>query len=374
MSAELTDRTVRPLTVVIAGGGTGGHLFPGIAVAGEFVRRQPDSRILFVGAGRPFEKQALARAGFPQQTIAIEGIKGRGLWAKLKAMCKIPGALCRSAGILSRAGADLVIGVGGYAAGPVALAAWLKRIPVVLCEQNTVPGITNRMLFPIARRVFISFTATRGSIAASKKRLTGNPVRQQILDHGAGEKAADAGFTVLIVGGSQGAHAINMAVVDALEHLSAKTDLHFVHQTGAHDRDLVAGAYTLAGRDAEVKAFFHDMAARYREADLVVCRAGATTVAELTALGKPALFVPYPFAADDHQTENARFLVDQGAARMVPERQLSGAALAREIEDLAASPERLAEMAARSRTLGRPDAAKAIVDDCYQLLGHDSCI
>ena len=176
------EKAWRPLKVVVAGGGTGGHLFPGIAIAGEFAVRNPQSRVLFVGAGRPFEKDALARAGYPQRTIAIEGIKGRGWWAKARAAMKIPGALFRSAGILAEVQADLVVGVGGYAAGPVALAAWIKGIPVVLCEQNTVPGITNRMLFPIAKRVYVSFENTRGKIDPLKKRITGNPIRQQILD------------------------------------------------------------------------------------------------------------------------------------------------------------------------------------------------
>jgi UDP-N-acetylglucosamine--N-acetylmuramyl-(pentapeptide) pyrophosphoryl-undecaprenol N-acetylglucosamine transferase len=364
----------RPLSVVIAGGGTGGHLFPGIAVAGEFAVRNPQSRILFVGAGRSFEKDALARAGYPQRIIAIEGIKGRGLWAKARAAMKIPGALLHSAGILAEAQADLVVGVGGYAAGPVALAAWIKNIPVVLCEQNTVPGITNRMLFPIAKRVYVSFENTRGKIDPLKQRITGNPVRQPILDASTRETKQKNTFTILIVGGSQGAHAINLAMMDALPRMRQGRKIHIVHQTGAKDQDQVAGAYRKAGIDAEVKAFFHDMASRYSQADLVVCRAGATTVAELTAMGKPALFIPYPFAADNHQEYNARALVDHGAAIMVPERELNGTDLAWRIDALAGAPDRLAAMATRSRMLGKPEAAKTIVDDCYQLVGRRPCI
>jgi UDP-N-acetylglucosamine--N-acetylmuramyl-(pentapeptide) pyrophosphoryl-undecaprenol N-acetylglucosamine transferase len=359
---------------VIAGGGTGGHLFPGIAVGGEFMSRNARSRILFVGAGRPLEKEALARAGFPQRVIAIEGIKGRGLWTGMRVLMKIPGALLRSAGILADVRADLVVGVGGYAAGPVALAAWLKRIPLVLCEQNSVPGITNRMLLPLAKRVYVSFEDTRGSIDPAKKRLTGNPVRQQFLTASIREAEGQGPFTILVVGGSQGAHAINLAFVDALTHLRRRSQICFVHQTGAGDRDRVAEAYAKAGFDAEVKPFFHDMASRYRRADLVVCRAGATTVAELTVLGKPALFVPYPYAADNHQERNAQALVDQGAARMMRERDLSGAELARCLDELIDDAHRLAAMAAQSKSLGKPEAAKAIVDDCYRLLGNEACI
>jgi UDP-N-acetylglucosamine--N-acetylmuramyl-(pentapeptide) pyrophosphoryl-undecaprenol N-acetylglucosamine transferase len=364
----------RPLSVVIAGGGTGGHLFPGIAVGGEFMSRNPRSRILFVGAGRPLEKEALARAGFPQRVIAIEGIKGRGLWTGMRVLMKIPGALLRSAGILADVRADLVVGVGGYAAGPVALAAWIKRIPLVLCEQNSVPGITNRMLLPLAKRVYVSFEDTRGNIDPAKKRLTGNPVRQQFLTASNPDNSREGPFTILVVGGSQGAHAINLAFVEALPRLRRPRQIRFVHQTGAGDRDRVAEAYANAGIEAEVEPFFHDMASRYRGADLVVCRAGATTVAELTVLGKPALFIPYPFAADNHQERNARALVDQGAARMMHERDLSGADLARCLDELIDDAGRLAAMATQSRSLGKPEAARAIVDDCYQLLGSEACI
>jgi UDP-N-acetylglucosamine--N-acetylmuramyl-(pentapeptide) pyrophosphoryl-undecaprenol N-acetylglucosamine transferase len=250
--------------VVVAGGGTGGHLFPGIAVGGEFWRGNAQSRILFVGAGRPFEKKALALAGYPQRTIAIEGIKGRGQWARVRAAMKIPGALFRSAGILADVQADLVVGVGGYAAGPVALAAWLKGIPMVLCEQNTVPGITNRMLFPLAKRIYVSFEDTRGKIDPAKTRFTGNPVRQQILDASAiPTKSRKNTFTILVVGGSQGAHAINLAVMDALPQIQQRLKIRLVHQTGAADKDQVQAAYRKAGIDAEVKAFFNDMASRY---------------------------------------------------------------------------------------------------------------
>lgn len=364
----------RPLSVVVAGGGTGGHLFPGIAVAGEFAVRNPQSRILFVGAGRSFEKEALARAGYPQRIIAIEGIKGRGLWAKARAAMKIPGALFHSAGILAEARADLVVGVGGYAAGPVALAAWIKSISVVLCEQNTVPGITNRMLFPIAKRIYLSFENTRGRINPAKTRITGNPIRQQIMDAPAAEAKEKNTFTIMIAGGSQGAHAINQAVMDALPHLRQRERFRIVHQTGAEDRSSVVTAYMNAGIAAEVKAFFHDMASRYGRADLVVCRAGATTVAELTAMGKAALLIPFPFAADNHQELNARAMVDRGAAQMVLERELDGTTLARRLDELARTPELLAGMASRSKALGKPDAARTIVEDCYQLVGKRPCI
>lgn len=363
----------RPLRVVIAGGGTGGHLFPGIAVADAFAARNPQNRILFVGAGRPFETETLARFGYAHRRIAVEGIKGRGLWAKLWAAMKIPGALWHSAGILAEAQAELVVGLGGYAAGPLALAAWLKGVPVVLCEQNSIPGVTNRLLVPFARRIYLSFANTRGRIDPAKRCLTGNPVRREILEAAAAAPSSQDRFTVLVVGGSQGAHAINLAVLEALTHLKHRERTYFIHQTGDADREHVAAAYARSGIAGEVQAFFHDMASRYGAADLVVCRAGATTVAELTALGKAALFIPYPYAADNHQEHNARILVDQGAAQMVLERDLNGVDLARRLDDLMARPETLAAMAARSRALGRADAAEAIVDDCYRLIGKRPC-
>lgn len=373
MRATETGDIRRSLNVAIAGGGTGGHLFPGIAVAEAFRMKDPHNKILFVGVGNPFEKAALERAGYPQRSVAVEGIKGRGLWDKARAALKIPVALFQAAGILGEMRADLVVGVGGYAAGPVAIAAWFKRIPVVICEQNTLPGITNRLLFPVARRIYLSFEATRGRIDPEKRRVSGNPVRQSILESEDVEVQEKRGFTIFVIGGSQGAHAINMAFVAALPHLKKKERIRIVHQTGAADRDRVARAYADAGIDAEVKAFFHDMASRYRRADLVVCRAGATTVAELTALGKTALFVPYPYAADNHQEFNARALVDAGAAQMVVERDLSGAELAGRLDRLVENPAMLADMAARSKMLGRPEAAKFIADDCYNLLGNAPC-
>ena len=375
----MADRDRQPcwpgLRIVVAGGGTGGHLFPGIAVACEFSRRNAHSRILFVGAGRPFEREAVRRAGYPHRSVAVEGIKGRAGVDKLRAALKIPGALGHSAGILADLRADLVVGMGGYAAGPVAVAARLKGIPVVLCEQNIVFGITNRLLLPMAQRVYVSFEQTAAGFDPLNVRCTGNPVRRQILDAAAAGSAGEPGrLTVMVVGGSQGAHAINLAVKDALPRLRRPAKVRFIHQTGRADRETVAAAYRQAGIAAEVKDFFHDMASRYARADVIVCRAGATTVAELTALGKPALLVPYPHAADNHQERNARALVERGAARMIVERDLTGAVLARLLDTWIEAPHQLDAMASSSRRLGRPDAAKRIVDDCYQLLGIKACI
>ena len=367
---ELKSFCRRPITVIVAGGGTGGHLFPGIAVGQAFAEEDDRNRILFVGSGRPLEKEVLDHAGFPQKTINIEGIKGRGLWSRLQAIMKIPGAMLHSRRIFVNSQADLVISVGGYAAGPVALAAWMTGIPMVICEQNTVPGITNRILFPFAKRIYVSFENTRGKIDPQKLRITGNPIRHSLFEVESVEKSKNRPFTVLVVGGSQGAQAINRAVVDAIPLIERPEKISFIHQTGAADRKEVERAYKDGGIDARVNDFFHDMASCYSRADLVICRSGATTIAELTALGKAALFIPYPFAADNHQELNARELVDQGAGRMVLEKDLTGESLVRIIDRFIENPDLSATMASRSKRLGKPNAAKVIVDDCYELLGH----
>jgi UDP-N-acetylglucosamine--N-acetylmuramyl-(pentapeptide) pyrophosphoryl-undecaprenol N-acetylglucosamine transferase len=362
----------RSISVVLTGGGTGGHLFPAVALGKAFWEKNDGSEILFVGAGRPLEKKILRRTGFLHRTISIEGIKGRGWFSKVRAALKIPGALVHSSRILSQAKADIVVAVGGYASGPVAMAAWLKRIPMVICEQNTIPGITNRLLFPFAKRIYCSFEETRANIDPKKKRVPGNPIRKDLLKHGAVKDEKNRPFTLFILGGSQGARAINRAVMEALPLLKNTENMRFIHQTGVADRKQVKLAYEREQVDAEVSDFFHDMARCYSRSDLVICRAGATTVAELTALGKAALFIPYPFAADNHQEVNAKALVDLGAGEMLLEKNLTGKSLSSHIDRLSADPELLAAMASRSKSLGKPDAAKRIVEDCYQLLMSSS--
>lgn len=360
----------RPRRVVISGGGTGGHLFPGIAVAREFQRRHPDTAVLFIGSGKPIETRVLAAAGYPLATIAVSGLKGRGLWNQLATLARLPGAVAAARRLLADFRADLVLGVGGYSAGPVCLAAWRAGIPVVLHEQNLLPGITNRQLARVAARVCVSFEASTVHFPAAKVRLTGNPVRPEILAAAEAPAVNGRPFTVLVAGGSQGAHAINLAVQAALPRASAEApEMAWIHQTGADDEaDLQAG-YRRLGLAAEVAAFFDDMWERYRRADLVVCRAGATTLAELTCMGKASLLIPFPHAADNHQELNARALVEAGAAEMLRQDTLSGDRLWERILHYRAHPEAARRMAECARCLGRPQAAEAIVDHCEELLG-----
>jgi UDP-N-acetylglucosamine--N-acetylmuramyl-(pentapeptide) pyrophosphoryl-undecaprenol N-acetylglucosamine transferase len=356
--------------LAVAGGGTGGHMFPGVAVAQCFLARHRRNQVIFVNAGRPLENQILGRLGWPQRVIDIEGIKGRGRWRQVRAAFKIPKAIWQSARILKEFQADLVLGVGGYSAGPAVFAAWTLGITTALHEQNQLPGLTNRLLRRIVNRIYLSFADQEGRFDATKTLVTGNPVRDEIVILGsqAMSESNPSVLRVLIIGGSQGAQPLNRAMVAALDHLGQPQGLEVVHQTGPQDEDWVRQAYAARGVKATVQEFFDDMAALYGWADLVVCRAGATTVAEITTVGKAALFVPFPQAADDHQTKNAQALVSAGAAMMIAQQELDGVRLASVLENLMQDRGRLAEMADQARSLGRPEAAVAIVNDLYQLL------
>ena len=372
--SELNQIPFRSLRIVIAGGGTGGHLFPGIAAAQEFEARNADSTIIFVSTGNPLERSVLSKTGYPLQTITVTAIKGRGVWNQVKSIANIPKGILEANRILKHFAPDLTIGLGSYSAGPVVVAAWLRKIPIVIHEQNILPGITNRILSRFANRIYISFENTKSNLDSRKVHWTGNPVRRDLLEysdrHGQ-EKSAETGtrlFTLLIIGGSQGAHRINMAVIEALDHLKDKDHLHFIHQTGEADQQQVKEAYRRNQIRFTVESFFDNMAELYSRADLLICRAGATTVAEITALGKAAIFIPFPYAADDHQALNAGSLSDHGAAETIIEKDLNGQILSKKISFYAAHKEALDDMAARARRFGKPDAAKNIVDDCYRLL------
>ena len=362
-----------PPAILIAGGGTGGHLFPGIAIAESLLEKDPNTRILFVSRGNDFEKAVLSEKGFHLETIRVEGIKGRGIMAKVRSLLKIPGAVMTSIFILKRFRPCLVIGMGSYSSGPVALAAWMMGIDIVLHEQNIRPGITNRMLSRLADRIYVSFQGTQ-TIDPAKVRMLGNPVRREIRTAGKSlNESLEAArrerlINIVVLGGSQGAHSINTAVVEALPYLAQEGGYRFIHQTGKADEATVREAYAAAGIAAEVKSFFYDMAQLYIEADLLVCRAGATTVAEVTSIGKGAIFIPYPYAADNHQVLNAQALVDEGAAEIILEDDLSGAVLAEKIRMLSRNPERIREMNRKSKMFGRPEAAAEITTDIYTLI------
>jgi UDP-N-acetylglucosamine--N-acetylmuramyl-(pentapeptide) pyrophosphoryl-undecaprenol N-acetylglucosamine transferase len=362
------------LRVVIAGGGTGGHLFPGIAVARELQARRPRAVVTFAGTARGIEGRVVPREGFELDTIRSGGLKGKSILDRLRGAALIPPGLADAWQIVSRRKPALVIGVGGYSSGPVVLIAALRGVPTMLLEQNAVPGLTNRLLARVVRAAAVTYEST-AAFFGSKAFVSGNPVRAEFVsgmdaNPRGGDYAASSGVGVLIFGGSQGAHAINVAMVEAAARLASfEGPLRIVHQTGERDVDMVRSAYAAAGLQAEVEPFLYDMARRLADADLVVSRAGATTLAELTAAGKPAVLIPLPTAADDHQRKNAEAMGAAGAADVLLQAELNGEALAGRIVALARDAGRRARMGAAARRLARPDAARVIVDRALELAG-----
>jgi UDP-N-acetylglucosamine--N-acetylmuramyl-(pentapeptide) pyrophosphoryl-undecaprenol N-acetylglucosamine transferase len=354
------------MRVILAGGGTGGHLFPGLAVAREFQRRDAMTEILFIGTAQGIEARALPREGFKLALLSVRGLKGRGARGVFDALYGVPTSLWRSLKIIGEFRPDIVIGLGGYASGPMLLAAALRRIPRAIMEQNLRPGFTNQWMARFVDRVFTSYADSVNFFAGAKVLETGNPVRWRSLPAvRAGEK-----FTLFIFGGSAGARRINLAVVDALKLLTDLAPrLKVIHQTGQADYAAMKEAYAGFLFEAEVTPFIDRMDEAYARADLIVCRAGATTVAELTAFGKAAILVPYPYAIYDHQRGNAEALEARGAAEMILDQELSGAKLAERLRFYLAAPERLVSMAHAARAMGRPEAAERIVDECYTLAG-----
>ncbi len=358
------------LSLLIAGGGTGGHLFPGIAVAEALLARFPASRVLFVNAGRPLERRILARGNWSYHAIKVEGIKGRGRLAQLRAATRLPGALGQAITIIRCHKPDVVLGVGGYSSGPVVMAAWLLGVPTALHEQNLLPGVTNKVLSRLVDRIYLSFEQSRQVFAPDKSLVTGNPVRAQIAAAASKHsgRLREGPPNLLVVGGSQGAHRINMAMVEGARQLAGIDGLRIVHQTGTADLEAVRRAYLKANLNFEAAPFFDAMAERYLAAHLVICRAGASTVAELTALGKAALLIPFPHATDDHQTFNARSLESAGAAEVIAEKDLNGRDLAERITALLNNRSKLAGMAKAARAMANLRAAEDMVNDLLDLV------
>jgi len=359
----------RCLGMIIAGGGTGGHLFPGIAIAEEFLGRNPAYRILFIGTERGLEKKIMGRLGLPLRTIQVEGIKGQRLFRSAVAVAKIPGGLIASFRILREFRPDIVVGVGGYASGPAVLAASLMGVKTAIAEQNAFPGLTNRILGYFADRIFLTFPVSQRWFPKRRTLVTGNPIRAAFLAEKPQEEKKDPRFTILVFGGSQGARTINRMVGEALDGLQhAKDRLRFIHQAGEKDLETVTAAYRERGLTADVSPFIMDMAAAYHKADLLICRAGATSIAEITAGGKASILIPFPFAVNDHQARNAEILSRAGAAEVIAERDLNGPGLARVIEQLHRNPGAVRKMEAAAAALGKRQAARDIVDICLTLV------
>ncbi|QXE89517.1 undecaprenyldiphospho-muramoylpentapeptide beta-N-acetylglucosaminyltransferase [Geomonas subterranea] len=351
------------MRLIIAGGGTGGHLFPGIAVAEEFLARSSENEVLFVGTERGIEARLLPKLGYKLELISASGMKGLGTVKKLMSAGRLLYGYAQSRKILKEFRPDLVLGVGGYASAPILLAAKGMGIPRFIHEQNALPGLTNKVLSRVVDGVFISMEEAAAFFPEGITQMTGNPIRKEILWGFQEQRARKSGdFSILVFGGSAGAQRINSAMLEALPHLEqVKGKLRITHQTGEKDVARVREGYQARGVQAQVLSFIDDMSAAYGAADLVICRAGATTIAEVTACGKGCVFIPYPYAADDHQRKNAESLVKRDAGRMILEEDLTGEHLAAEILQLMEHPEQMAELEKNARSLAQLDAAQAIV-------------
>jgi UDP-N-acetylglucosamine--N-acetylmuramyl-(pentapeptide) pyrophosphoryl-undecaprenol N-acetylglucosamine transferase len=360
------------IRLLLTGGGTGGHLFPAVATAEELQNRHPGSEVLFVGTRRKVDSGTLAAYGFPCETISSYGLKGKNPRELARALLALPVGYWQALRIIRRFRPDLVFAVGGYVTGPVAAAARSRGVPLVIHEQNAIPGLANRLLGRLARRVCLSLPGSGAAFNPQKTVLTGNPVRREILALGQHHAARPGNRrkTVLVLGGSQGAHAVNRLAGEALKSIAGGggEDLQVIHQTGESDMAAVAKHYADCAVKARVEPFFRDMAEIYRQADLLVSRAGATTLAEAAVAGIPALLIPYPFAADNHQEKNAAHYVAGGGARQFREAELTPELLAENIAGLFADPAALAAMARAMARLAIPDAAQRIVTCCLEVM------
>ncbi len=358
------------MRLIVTGGGTGGHLFPGIALAEAMQRKIAGTQVMFIGTARLLDQQTLSGLGFSVRSLACGGVKGMSLLQKLWSLLQLPGAVLEARQMLQSFRPDLVFGVGGYVTGPVLVAARSLGVKVGIHEQNSVPGLANRLAGMLAHKICISLPC-EPPFSPAKTVLTGNPVRQAILDAAIREKSGKQGAPpiLLVLGGSQGAHRVNLLMIEAVRILAASgKPVRIIHQTGTADETMVRESYNALGIQAEVSAFIKDMAATYRQADFVVSRAGATTLAELAVMGLPALLIPYPFAADNHQVTNGKYYMNGGGGLLLEEANATGEILAGIISERLHNPEELHTMAAKMRALAQPDAAGRIVDELCALL------
>lgn len=354
------------IRVLIAAGGTGGHIYPAIAVADVLMRRRPESAVLFVGTARGLETRIVPENGYQLVLINSAGLKNVGLAQAFRSLTLLPRSFWEARMIIRDFDPSVVVGAGGYVSGPVLLTAHLMRRPTLVMDSNALPGFTNRQLSRFVDKAALSFEEA-AKFFGQRSVVTGNPVRREFFE--IKPRTPSGRIKILIFGGSQGAQAINRAMADAIPLLNdIKAEIAITHQTGEAQLGFVQQGYMSAGwADADVRAYITDMVSEFDKADLIICRAGATTCSEVCAAGKPAIMIPFPGAADDHQRKNAEALAAKGAARMILQSDLSPARLAEEIRSLIGSPEELAKMGAAARDLARPDAAEAVADLIQEL-------
>jgi UDP-N-acetylglucosamine--N-acetylmuramyl-(pentapeptide) pyrophosphoryl-undecaprenol N-acetylglucosamine transferase len=356
------------MRAILAGGGTGGHVIPALAIANQ-LKKSYGAEVLFIGTARGIETRLVPAAGYPLQLVRVGALKNVSLVTRAKTAFDLPRAIWDAGRMLNEFAPDVVIGVGGYASGPAMLAAVVKHIPTLAFEPNVVPGFANRMVARFVSAAAVHFDETAKYFRHAE--VTGVPVRQAFFEIPVLiDKKRGATPTLLVFGGSQGAHAINEAMIRCLQVLQREAPgIHIIHQTGERDYNDALAAYQSLGESAEVFKFIEDMPAAFARADLVVCRSGASTVAEITAAGKPAVFVPFPRAADDHQRVNAEALASAGAAVVVEESKLEGVWLAETIAALLGDRRRLEQMSAAARALAHPNAASDIAAMAARVAG-----
>ena len=352
------------MRVLIAAGGTGGHIYPGIAVAQEIMRRDKESKVRFVGTRGKLEEKLIPNAGFELSLVESAGLKNVGFAAQFRGLSLIPKTMLAARKIIKDFQPHVVVGAGGYVTGATLLAAWMSGVPTLVMDSNALPGWTNRRLAGICTRAAVAFEEA-APYFKGKAVVTGNPVRREFFEIPTA-RIDDGAFSVLIFGGSQGARAINDAMIAALPHLEnirREHHLSITHQTGTSDFERIKAGYENAGwTDTDVRPYLDDMVAHFAKADLVISRAGATTSAELVAAGRAAIMIPFPLAADDHQRKNAEALARGGAVRMILQADLTGETLAREITELARAPHTIHQMETSARRMSHPDAAELTVN------------
>ncbi len=354
---------------IIAGGGTGGHLFPAVALGEEIMRERSESEVLFVGTSSGMEARWLPKSGYRFELFDVHGIRGHGLMGRVQAVIEFVRAIRLARALVARERPDVIVGAGGYASAPVGVAAILARIPIVLMEQNTIPGLSNKILWRFAKKICVGFRETAVYFSIGKVEVTGNPVR---FEYRSAPRTMDDKTQILVLGGSTGAHRLNLGVVNAFK-ICAKSviNLHVVHQTGEADEVLVRQGYSDLPVRAEVVAFIDDIPAALERADLVIARAGAMTVTDIALSARPAIFVPYPFHKDMQQLHNARVLERLGGATIVLDDAKLADNLAREVETMLKDRSRLAEIGQKAHQGVHPDAARRVARVCFDLAGME---
>lgn len=352
------------LRLLVAAGGTGGHIYPALAVARKLIAMEPEAKVIFCGTERGLESRIIPRAGFPLELVRVEPLRGGSFFRKVKAVASLPVALLDAALLLRRARPRVVMGVGGYVSGPIMAVAGALQVPTLLLEPNATPGLANRWLAPFIDAAALAWDETK-HFFPKKGFISGNPVRDEIAR--IGDREVDENLRVLVFGGSQGSHVLNEAMLAALPHLERhKARLQVIHQTGERELEMVREGYGQTGISARIEPYLDEMSEAYAESDLVLSRAGATTCAELAAAGRPSVLVPLPIAGG-HQKDNAEMMERAGAAVALPEEELTGEHLARVLTDLMSAPGERQQMAGRARALARPGASKVIAERLLKL-------